>query len=242
MRNLTFQKNFTPTMKGDNKMGKKKDYKKFMKMFQNGAFPMPPVPPMPFAPVPGNKNSTEESEDAQARINAQKENMKSTVKSAWTQRNERRKAAADNRREQWKQNLDYMQELQNTFAASLPDEMPCAQMLPIDPKAFMEWLKEFQIMANEHFMEQVDSAMDFYFRGQEQFVDMISAAMDKKEEEAETDSAEEKAVRKPRTKAAQKNSTKTRKPAGTKSGRKPRTKAADNTVKEAESKTVESES
>ncbi len=226
-------------------MGKKKDYKEFMKMFQGGMFPMPPVPPMPFAPVPGNENNAEESEDVQARINRQKENIKSAVKSAWTQRNDRRKATADSRRELWKQNLDYMQEMQNTFAASLPDELPCAQMLPIDPKAFMEWMKEFQIMANEYFVAQVDSAMDFYFRGQEQFFDMFSAAMDKKEEEARTDSAEEKAVRKPRTKAAAKPRTKAAPKAGTKAvrktGRKPRTKAADNAVKEAEAETVESQ-
>ena len=68
--------------------------------------------------------------------------------------------------------------------------MPYAQMLPIDPKAFMGWMKEFQIMANEYFLAQMDSAMDFYFRGQEQFFGMVSAAMDKKEEDAETDSAE----------------------------------------------------
>ena len=228
-------------------MGKKKDYKEFMKMFQNGAFPMPPVPPMPFAPMPGKEN--EETEDVKEKINAQKENVKSTVKSAWAQRNDRRKATADSRREQLKQRLDYMQEVQDTFAASLPDEMPYAQMLPIDPKAFIGWLKEFQIMANEYFLAQMDSAMDFYFKGQEQFFDMVSEAMDKKEDE-ETDSAEEKAVKKPRakaapkaaakprTKAASKAAPKTGTKAGTKTARKPRTKAADNV---AEAETVESQ-
>ena len=224
-------------------MGKKKDYKEFMKMFQNGAFPMPPVPPMPFAPMPGKEN--EEAEDVKEKINSQKENLKSTVKSAWAQRNDRRKATADSRREQLKQRLDYMQEVQDTFAASLPDEMPYAQMLPIDPKAFIGWLKEFQIMANEYFLAQMDSAMDFYFKGQEQFFDMVSEAMDKKEDE-ETDSAEEKAVKKPRAKAAPKAAAKPRTKAapkagtkaGTKTARKPRTKAADNV---AEAETVESQ-
>ena len=224
-------------------MGKKKDYKEFMKMFQNGAFPMPPVPPMPFAPMPGKEN--EEAEDVKEKINSQKENLKSTVKSAWAQRNDRRKATADSRREQLKQRLDYMQEMQDTFAASFPDEMPYAQMLPIDPKAFIGWLKEFQIMANEYFLAQMDSAMDFYFKGQEQFFDMVSEAMDKKEDE-ETDSAEEKAVKKPRAKAAPKAAAKPRTKAapkagtkaGTKTARKPRTKAADNV---AEAETVESQ-
>ena len=230
-------------MKGNNKMDKKKDYKEFMKMFQNGAFPMPPVPPMPFAPMPGKQN--EEAEDVKEKINSQKENLKSTVKSAWTQRNDRRKATADSRREQLKRRLDYLQEVQDTFAASLPDEMPYAQMLPIDPKAFMGWMKEFQIMANEYFLAQMDSALDFYFKGQEQFFDMVTAAMDKKEDE-EKDSAEEKAVKKPRTKAAPKAAAKPRTKAapkagtkaGTKTARKPRTKAADNV---AEAETVESQ-
>ena len=175
-------------------MGKKKDYKEFMKLFQNGAFPMPPVPPMPFAPMPGNQN--EVGEDVKEKINAQKENVKSTVKSAWAQRNDRRKATADSRREQLKQRLDYMQEMQDTFAASFPDEMPYAQMLPIDPKAFIGWLKEFQIMANEYFLAQMDSAMDFYFKGREKLFDIVSEAMDKKEEDEQTESAEEKEVKK----------------------------------------------
>lgn len=77
--------------------------------------------------------------------------------------------------------------MQDTFAALIPDDTsslpPFMQMLPIAPKAFMERLKEFQIMANEHFVEQADSVMDFFFKGQEQFYDMVSAAMDKKEED-----------------------------------------------------------
>ena len=163
-------------------MGKKKDYKKFMQMFRNGAFPMPP---MPFAPMPGNKNVT--GEETKAEIDKQKENVKSTAKSAWTQRNDRKKATADNRREQWKQFFDYMLERQDTFAALIPDDTsslpPFMQMLPVPPKAFIEQLKEFEIMANEHFVAQADSFMDFYFKGREQFFNMVSAAMDKKEED-----------------------------------------------------------
>ena len=208
-------------------MGKKKDYKEFMKMFRGGAFPMPP---MPFAPVSGNKNGTDE--DGKAEINTQKENVKSTVKSALKQKNDRKKATADNRKEQWKQFFDYMMERQDMFAALIPDDPsslpPFVQMLPVSPKALIEHLKEFEIMANEHFVAQADSAMDFYFKGREKIFDMVSEAMDKKEEPEQADSAEEKAVKKP--------GTRTRKTAGTRSGRKAKS------VKEAEAETVEYES
>ena len=163
-------------MKGENRMSKKNN------KFQGGVFPMPP---MPFAPwgMPGSRNSAEEEGEK----NAQKENIKSTVKSAWTQRNDRKKSSAENRREQWNQFFDYMMKMQDTFTDSLPEDVsslpPCMQMLPIAPKAFMERVKEFEIMANEHFVEQADSVMDFFSRGREQFFDMVSAAMDKKEED-----------------------------------------------------------
>ena len=64
----------TPVMKGENRMSKKNN------KFQGGVFPMPP---MPFAPwgMPGSRNSAEEEGEK----NAQKENIKSTVKSVWTQ-------------------------------------------------------------------------------------------------------------------------------------------------------------
>lgn len=145
------------------------------------------MPPMPFAPwgMPGSRNSAEEEGEK----NAQKENIKSTVKSVWTQKMDRKKASVDNSREQWKQFFDYMMEMQDTFTASIPDDTPYAQMLPISPKALVERWKEFQIMANEHFVEQADSFADFCIQGQQQFYDLVIAAMDnadaRKKEEAE---------------------------------------------------------
>ena len=217
----------------------KKDCKRWMPMFQWGMFPMPFIP----WKMPENKNNAKvEGEDCK-----QKENVKSTLKSAWKQKRDRKKTTADNRREQWKRYFDYRIKMQDTFAASLPDDLsglpPFLQMLPMSPRAFMEQVKEFQILANEHFIEQADSVMDFFLKGQEQFFDLVSAAMDKKEEDASAqtqdsmDPAEEnaeaeeeaeeteekaeveekpKAGRKPRAKAAQK----TRKKTGTKTGRK----------------------
>ena len=196
MFNLAFRKFLSPIMKGDNKMSKKKKkyYNGFMPMFQEGAFPMPSMPLMPFAPwgMAGNKNSAGEGDDKKKE---QKENIKSTVKSVWTQKMDRKKASVDNSREQWKQFFDYMMEMQDTFTASIPDDTPYAQMLPISPKALVERWKEFQIMANEHFVEQADSFADFCIQGQQQFYDMVSTAMEnaaaRRQAEDESDDSED---------------------------------------------------
>ena len=226
----------------------KKNYKEMMQMLQKGAFPM-------F----DNKNSAAE----EGKNNMQKENIKSTVKSAWKQRTDRKKYTMDNRREQWKKQFDYRMKLQDTFADSLPDDVsslpPFLQVLPISPKAFMEWMKEFQIMAFEHYMEQAASVMDFFIQGQEQFFDLVSEAMEKKEDESaqteeekesaedgaeaeEKEKEEEEEVKKPRTRAAQKTAgTKTGKKTGTKTGKKTGTKTGKKTGTRKKAKAAEIE-
>ena len=191
MLGLAFRKYFTPMMKGEKKMSrKKKNYNGFAPMFMGGAFPMPPIPPMPFAPwgMPGENSSAGEEDDTKKE---QKENIKSTVKSVWSQKIDRKKSSVDNGREQWKQFFDYIMEMQDTFAASIPDDMPYAQMLPVPPKALLERWKEFQIMANEHFVEQADSFADFCIKGQQQFYDMVSSAMDSKASDAQEETSDD---------------------------------------------------
>lgn len=161
-------KNHTPMTKGENRMSeKKKD-----NMNKGGVFPKPPVP------------------SASWGMNEERvQNIKSTMKSAWEQRKDRKKETADNRRQQWQQFFDYNLKMQETFINSLPDDVsalpPFLQRLPMSPKAFMERVKEFEIMANEHFMEQADSINDFFSKGKEQLTDLVSAAMEKKEKEKE---------------------------------------------------------
>lgn len=180
MLGLAFRKYFTPGMKGDKTTGKKNYINGFMPMFQDGVLPMLPMPPMPvIPPMPfgawgwaGNQNRNKEGE------NTQKDTIKSTMKSFWMQNIDMKKTSVDSSREQWKQFFDYMMEIQEAFSASLPDDtssLPYAQMLPVSPKAFMERLKEFQEMANEHFVKQADSFADFYIKGQEQLYDMVSS-------------------------------------------------------------------
>ena len=85
--------------------------------------------------------------------------------------------------------------MQDTFTASLPDDLsslPYGQLFCMAPKDVMKRLKEFEEMANKHFMEQADSFADFCIEGEKQFYDFVSTAMDnaaKKNEEAEEEKA-----------------------------------------------------
>ena len=199
MLNLAIRKYFTPIMKGDTKMSKKKKYtfNGFMPMFQGGAFPMPPVPPVPFMPwgKAGNQNGHKENDNSQLK-KEKKENLKSTLKTFWMQNIDMQKASVENSKEQWNQFFTYLMDMQDTFFASVPDDvssLPLAKMLPMSPKAFLEWMKDFQEMANEHFVEQADSVMDFCIQGQQQFFDMVSEAMESRnsEEQDESEDASE---------------------------------------------------
>ena len=178
MLDMAFRKYITPIMKGDNKMGKKvskkmKAFNGFKPMFKGG-MPMPPVPPMPFAGRRfGSQNVSKEKESDN---NTRKENFKSTLKSFWKQNMDMQKISVDSGKEQWNQFFTYMMDLQDTLSASMPED---TSSLPfaISPKAFMKWAKGFQEMANEHFVEQVDSFMDFLMQGQQQVYDMVASAM-----------------------------------------------------------------
>ena len=191
MLGLAFRKYLTPMMKGDYKMSKK-NFNGSMPMFQAGSLPVPPMPVMPFMPFGAFGQGTDQGKVGENR-QKQKENIKSTVKTAWMQKIDRKKTSADNGKEQWRQFFDYLMEMQETFCAALPDDtssMPYGQMLPMSPKAFMERVKDFQKMANEHFVEQADSFADFWIKGQEQLYDMVSSAMESKDAR-ETESADE---------------------------------------------------
>ena len=182
MLGLAFRKYLTPMMKGDYKMSKK-NFNGSMPMFQAGSLPVPPLPVVPFMPFGAFGQGTDQGKVGENR-QKQKENIKSTVKTAWMQKIDRKKTSADNGKEQWRQFFDYLMEMQETFCAALPDDtssMPYGQMLPMSPKAFMERVKDFQKMANEHCVEQADSFADFWIKGQEQLYDMVSSAMESKD-------------------------------------------------------------
>ena len=91
--------------------------------------------------------------------------------------------------------------MEDTFIESLPDEIPGIPVVPgmteyylpsLSPKAFMEKLKEFQVMANAHAVEQADSVADFVEKHQQQITEVTAEAVDNAEAKAD-EKAEEKA-------------------------------------------------
>ena len=94
-------------------------------------------------------------------------------------------------KEQWGKFFGQIMEMQEIFAASLPDEIPSLPWLPdffkpsMSPRAYMKKVKEFQEMANAYAVEQTDSFLDFCKKGQEQAKDMVSEAVKNVEDKVE---------------------------------------------------------
>ena len=106
-----------------------------------------------------------------------KDEFKDNMKSFWEKKTEMEKSSVEAAKKQWSQSFDYLKDMQERFIDSLPDDAK----FPVPLKSFMNEMKKFQEMSKAHFEEQADSAVDFYFKGQERFFDMICAAMGKKE-------------------------------------------------------------
>jgi hypothetical protein len=98
-------------------------------------------------------------------------------------------------KEQWDKAFPKIMDMQKSFTASLPDEMPLLPGLPslgLSPRKFMEKLNEFEEALNEHATEQAESFQNFYMQGQERARTTISKTMEsigdrlaKKREDAE---------------------------------------------------------
>ena len=195
MFNLACRKYIMPLMEGVYSMSNKKNNANgFMPMFQGMMPPMPPMPampmmpPMPFMPNReafgfGNKAGKDD---------ACCEDFKSGMKKFWEQMLDAQKSSMNGAKDQWNQFFEHMMDMQDTFVDSWPDEMPSLPGFPfapaMSPKDFMKRMKDFQEMTNAHFMEQADSCVDFYFKGQEKTCDMVNAMADSikaQKEEAE---------------------------------------------------------
>lgn len=184
MFSLAYRKYVMPLMKGANQMSRNKNTpSRFMPMFQ-GMMPMMPVmppmplmPPMPFAQNTGStawawpKKNTDE---ASARMDDFKSNMKT-----YCEKNiDMQKSTADASKDQWSQFFEHIMDMERTFVSSMSDDTAALPWFSISPKEFMERVLEFQEMSNKHFVEQVDSFVDFFFEGQDQAFDLVKTAMD----------------------------------------------------------------
>jgi hypothetical protein len=148
-----------------------------------------PVPPMmAFAQKMAEKKNDEN-------VKARKEDVKSSMMTFWEQMIDMQKSAMEASKEQWNQFFKNTLDIEDTFAAIMPDEAPSLFGFPlISPKAFMKNLKEFQEVSNAHFVEQLDSAVDFRFKGKERVRDMVNTAMEeRKKAKEEAEKAEEAA-------------------------------------------------
>lgn len=161
--------------------------KGFMPMFpgMNAMPPMPFMPPMPEQNFWGGKKGDKDI------LKDQWNDFKANLESYWNQLRDMQDSSTEATKEQWGQFFGQIMEMQEIFAASLPDEIPSLPWLPdffkpsMSPRAFMEKVKEFQEMANAHAVEQADSFLDFCKKGQEQAKDMVSEAVKNVEEKVE---------------------------------------------------------
>lgn len=211
MFNMAYKKYIMPLMKRVTTMSKKKNSKNalngFMPFFQ-GMAPMAPMMPMmpmfPFMPMNNNWgwNGSKKSKDDE---NAWMDDFKSNMNTFWEQMLDMQKSSMETTKEQWNQFFEHMMEMQDTFISSLPDEAPngpASSIFSMSPKEFMKWMKEFQEMSNDHFVEQADAVADYDLKKKEQIFDMVSAGLENAEEEkaekaekaeAEEEKAESKA-------------------------------------------------
>ena len=195
-----------PALPRKNADGKKFDTRDWLKhlltMFEEMEVPefpspvMPFMPPVPFMPpMPflqpwgwGEKNGSKERGN-------QWQELKKAVETQNEQLRDAQKLTMDACKEQWDKAFPKIMDMQKSFTASLPDEMPLLPGLPslgLSPRKFMEKLNEFEEAFNEHAKEQAESFQNFYMQGQERARTTISKTMEsigdrlaKKREDAE---------------------------------------------------------
>ena len=198
-----------PRTTGDNKQGDPKNWmKNFVSMLESMKAPefpapvpfvppvpfMPPLAPLPLMPVWGwsGKKSAAKSDRK-----TQQEDLKNGVETGMEWMRDAQKVSLDACREQWDKTFPKYMDLQESIAASLPDEEPSLPGMPsfgISPRAFMEKMNEFQKNANKFAREQADSFLEFCQQGQQRAKSVILDAVDHIEGDAKepSDSASEK--------------------------------------------------
>ena len=135
--------------------------------------------PMPLLPMWGWFGDVDEYKEKW-------EEFKSTVDTFWDQMIEMQKTSMEAWKEQWDKAFPQLMEMQDKITDNLPEELPTppgAPVNPIKPKEVMSKVREFQEMANQHAVEQADSALDFCKKGQEQVKATVTETVDKNEEQ-----------------------------------------------------------
>lgn len=135
-----------------------------------------------------------------------RDELKSNMKTFWEQKIEMQKSSIEASKEQWNRYFGYLMDIEETFASSLPEKAPAlpgCPAFPLSPKEFMNRVMEFQKMSNKHFIEQADSAVDFFFKGQDMIRDAVYAeAEEPAEEKKESAQADDEKSKPAKTTAA----------------------------------------
>ena len=124
---------------------------------------------------------------------------KSDMKSFWEKNIEQQKSSKDASKNQFDQSFEYFQDMLDSFAETLPEELPWMPSWAKSPTSFRKTMKEWEEMANEYFVEQADLWTDFFIKSQEKACAQIPEATEEDAEEQE-DAVEVKAevVEKPK--------------------------------------------
>jgi 5,10-methenyltetrahydromethanopterin hydrogenase len=112
--------------------------------------------------------------------------FRANMETFFDQMQEIQKTVIEARKETWNKIFPKLMEMQDKITDNLPEELPTppgAPVNPIKPKEVMSKVKEFQEMANQHAVEQADSALDFCKKGQEQVKATVTETVDKIEEQ-----------------------------------------------------------
>ena len=162
--------------------------------------PMPPVPPMPGVP---------RADGDQEQPTVKVPEVASDVKANWEKTIDMQKSSIDKAKQQYSEFFDYTMDMMDSFADYFPEESLWMPWMPLyfeSPKAFRKSMREFEEMANEYIVEQLDALSDFYIKSQKKACEATYEAQKNAEEKRAEAEAEEKAEEaeeaKPRTRSA----------------------------------------
>lgn len=185
---MTYRKYIMPIVKGESSMSRRKRKRTSAAKAAAPVFPM--VPPMVAAmPKPFAWDKKADDEKAEVKTpDVNLEELAADLKPYWKKSIEKQKASFAASKDQYNKFYNYMMDVQDGLIDYLPDEIPSFMgmpLMPVSPKSFLKSFKEFEEIANDHFVEQSDSLADFVIKAQEQICDEIPDAVESTEEKAD---------------------------------------------------------
>ena len=152
---------------------------------------MPLVPPMPlmppFLPMMG-WGSSDRSGKKKERDSVW-DDLRRSIETQSELVREAQKVSMDTMKEQWDKTFPKYMDMQKSFTAALPDEVP---FFGFSPRKWMEQVNDFQEEFNRHAREQADRFTDFYDQEQRRARNLISKAAEPSEKDTQNEDEDEK--------------------------------------------------